>query len=535
VWLAAALGVILGIRSLFARRWWTAGASISAGIVAAWWPAITIVALSLMIGAALCTSGALRVIGSHPAAASDRPTALLSGMARVLFGILALMWLDVTALLVGYLFGPALVLFGLIRILSATRRTGHVSRTVPKWLRVAASSLALACAAALSLTSVWIIRGSPSPDPFYSRPRDVPARPGVLLRSEPFTRGIPSTARAWRILYTTTRADGVPALASGIVVVSKTMPAGPRPAIAWAHGTTGFVSKCAPSLLAKGLEAGALPALEQVIARGWALVATDYVGLGPSGVHPYLIGEPEARSVLDAVRSAAQLDGIQLEKRTVVWGHSQGGGAALWVGIVAPRYAPDVNVVGIAALSPASEIPAIFDAVRDTPVGKIMGAYVVSAYAANYPDVHFDDYIAPEARLLARRTAARALSGPEALVSILTSLGKESFYSRSPASGALGMRLAENVPAERITAPLMIAQGLADQLVLSDLQARYVARLCASGQSLEYRTYAGFDHVGIVLDVASPLAADLVAWTQDRFDGKPIATGCRTVRVGGKP
>jgi len=77
-----------------------------------------------------------------------------------------------------------------------------------------------------------------------------------------------------------------------------------------------------------------------VLDRGWAIVATDYVGLGASPPHPYLVGRPEARSVLDAVRAARTLRPAHLAPKTVVWGHSQGGGAALWTGIVAPSYAP---------------------------------------------------------------------------------------------------------------------------------------------------------------------------------------------------
>jgi hypothetical protein len=98
------------------------------------------------------------------------------------------------------------------------------------------------------------------------------------------------------------------------------------------------------------------------------------------GPHPYLIGEPEGRSVLDAVSAARRLDAVKLENRTVVWGHSQGGGAALWTGILAPRYAPDANVIGVAAIAPASDLPAIFAAAKHTAIGKIHGAYVISAY-----------------------------------------------------------------------------------------------------------------------------------------------------------
>jgi pimeloyl-ACP methyl ester carboxylesterase len=423
-----------------------------------------------------------------------------------------------------------MILFGLGQVGAASRfrerREGREHRRWPRFVRFVGVLASLVVALGLLLVSSLVHRGTSSPDAFYTPPKNVAVRPGLLLRSDSFTTGIPSGARAWRILYTTTTADGHPAVASGVVVVAKDAPSTPRPVIAWAHGTTGFASKCAPSLVSKGLEAGALPALDQVIANKWVLVATDYVGLGTRGPHPYLIGQPEARSVLDSVRAAHQLRGLNLQKQTVVWGHSQGGGAALWTGILAPTYAPGDDVIGVAALSPATELPTIFDAIKDSPVGKIMGPYVLAAYSAYYPGVHFDDYVRSTAQVVAHATANRCLSGPEALVSVVANLNKESIFSRGPSSGPLGKALQENIPLHPIKAPLFIGQGLTDALVLPSAQKTYVDAMCKAGQQLEYRTYQGYDHVGVVLDRRSPLIPDLIRWTKDRLAGKAPPAGC---------
>ncbi len=263
--------------------------------------------------------------------------------------------------------------------------------------------------------------------------------------------------------------------------------------MAWAHGTTGYAPKCAPSLLPDPYAVGALPPLDEVLANGWVLVATDYIGLGTEGPHPYLIGEPSGRAVLDAVRAARTLDDVELGPRTVVWGHSQGGGAALWTGIIGPRYAPDANVVGVAAMAPGSDLPAVFDAVQDSAIGKIVGSYVVSAHSEVYPDVGFDDYVRPAARTFAREAAGRCFI--DALASIGTA---DPVFSKQLWTGALGKRLEENIPKAAIEAPLLIVQGLADPLILPSMQRRYVDRLCRSGLRLEYRTYDGVDHVEVV-------------------------------------
>lgn len=61
------------------------------------------------------------------------------------------------------------------------------------------------------------------------------------------------------------------------------------------------------------------------------------------------------------------------------------------------------------------------------------------------------------------------------------------------------------------------------------VQEAFVAGQCAAGQSLEFRKYAGFDHVGVV-GPQSPLTQDIIAWTQARLAGEPQASGCVTVQ-----
>jgi pimeloyl-ACP methyl ester carboxylesterase len=381
-------------------------------------------------------------------------------------------------------------------------------------------------ALALVALSAAILRSTVAPDAFYTPPRTVPHRPGALLRTEVFTRGIPKDWHAWRILYTTTRDDNVPAVASAVVIASDHLPAGPRPVIAWAHGTTGVATRCAPSLLPSRWDADVIPGIDLALARGWVVVATDYVGLGTPGPHPYLIGQGEARSVLDSVRAARLMPQLSLEHRTVIWGHSQGGHAALWAGTLAPTYAPDVNVVGVAALAPASDLVSLVKEVRNTLEGRIIAAYILTAYSEIYPDVSFNHYVRPAARVLVREAAGRCLDIPEAIPSaITTTLARQPVYAVDPVGGALGRRLSENTPTGPITMPLLIAQGLADPLVRPRLQRSYVNRLCHSGQSVEYRGYRGRDHLSLV-SRRSRLIPYLLSWTQARFAARAHESVC---------
>ena len=114
-----------------------------------------------------------------------------------------------------------------------------------------------------------------APDGFYDPPAHVPQKPGVLLRSEPLEEVmLPAGMRGWRILYTTTVNDTTPATAVATVFAPINMPAGPRPVIAWEHGTTGLLQKCMPSLVST--PTAGIPARDQIVAAGWVIVATDY-------------------------------------------------------------------------------------------------------------------------------------------------------------------------------------------------------------------------------------------------------------------
>jgi alpha-beta hydrolase superfamily lysophospholipase len=374
----------------------------------------------------------------------------------------------------------------------------------------------------------WWLSRAATPDAFYAAPVMIPTEPGVLLRQEPFERYVPANARGWRILYTTTRSDGSPALGSAIVMVPKSPATESRPVLAWTHGTSGIVTGCAPSMLDLD-PARYLPAWNMAPAQGWIFVAPDYAGLGTAGRHEYLIGEGEARSTLDAVRAARNIDGIRASDRTVVWGHSQGGHASLWTGIVAPAYAPDVPVAGVGGVAPATDLVAIVEDIHETVIGRFLTALVLRAYANAYSDVGFDDYVRPIAAPIARDMANRCATPAASVFSAVEGLAiGGSIFRTPPTSGALGRRLAQNIPDRPMTMPLMIAQGTADDVVAAPIQTAFVKRRCAAGQSMTYVRYAGRDHMGVTAP-GSPLEQDLLRWTRDRFAGVPAPVGCQII------
>lgn len=373
--------------------------------------------------------------------------------------------------------------------------------------------------------AIWFAAAPPSADGFYDRAPEPGTAPGTLLASERFERGVPPGARAHRILFTTTRADGGAALASGLVVVPALAAGGLRPVIAWAHGTTGTARGCAPSLSAKPF--ANVPGLDQILAEGWAFVATDYIGLGTAGEHAYLIGPEAAHSVLDATRAARQISDAGISGDVIAWGHSQGGNSVLFAGSAAISYAPDLNMRGIVAFAPASDLQALVAATRSTAFGKIVSAYMIGAYAAIYPDIRVEDYVRAWPAWLSADIASRCVGGWPTLVSIAQSilLPRDGIFARDPLTGRLGERLRENSPRTPLSSPALILQGGADDLVHPDIQERYVEARCDEGHIIEYKRYADRDHISLVAD-DSPATSDAILWTRQRFYSKKLISEC---------
>ena len=191
------------------------------------------------------------------------------------------------------------------------------------------------------ILAAWTLRCSsapPAPGAFYGAPDRALGGPGRLIRSDAM-KGSPPGSSAWRILYASTGLDGEPIEVSGVVIASDLpAPTGGRHVVAWAHPTTGVDDRCAPSAFPEFFET--IPHLTALMALDYVVVATDYPGLGTAGPHPYLVGLSEGRAVLDAVRAARELPKSGAGKRFAVWGHSQGGHAALFAGQLARSTQP---------------------------------------------------------------------------------------------------------------------------------------------------------------------------------------------------
>ena len=348
-------------------------------------------------------------------------------------------------------------------------------------------------------------------------------RPGRLIRSEPFAAKIPG-ASAWRILYASTGLDGRPIEVSGLVVApSLPPPATGRNVVAWAHPTTGVAESCAPSLLKDALDT--IPHLPALMTLDHVVVATDYPGLGTPGPHPYLVGESEGRAVLDAVRAARQIPKIGASTRFAAWGHSQGGHAVLFAGELAREYAPDLMLVGIAAIAPLTDLPQLLKDDLDERADKIVASDLLWSWSRVYRaplEPWADGSVLKAIDRVAGgcvETEGEAYRVIAAALPIPVEPLPGAFYASAP----WRRLLEENRPGRaRAGAPLYVAQGMDDPIVRPSVTADFVAALCRSGATVRYETFPGMGH----MRAGRTSATSAIQWMQSRFEGAAAPNTC---------
>ncbi|WP_241156158.1 lipase family protein [Leucobacter chromiireducens] len=508
---------------------------LAAGALIALWPSGGAPWLAFLVGAALVCAGIFQVVQVVRGGGDSRVTSVIGALACVAFGLVAFSWPVLTLTVFRLGVGAFLVFFGLQLVFFALSKREPAARRprgrLARWSRTAGAVLSLVLAVALALGTGWILGGVPLPQPgkFYAAPEQVPAEPGQLLRTERLSTGVPRGAEAWRILYTTTNADGTPALSSGTIVAPKRRGGDPLPLLSVAHGTTGVAAKCAPSLSATPFADGAGAALAQLVTEhGWAAVTSDYIGLGTAGTHPYLVGEAEARNVLDAARAAQQFAELSVSSETVVWGHSQGGQGALWTGQIAADYAPEIGIAGVAAFAPAANLYGLAEVNKNEATGKTVSAYIAATWDDLFPELGLAAELTPGSGRGVEKIQDLCFNGQDVLAAILrgTQVPNQIFPDRVLA-GEFGRLLRAQTPIGPFPAPVLVAQGLADPLVRPEQQREWVADRCADGAELDYREYADLDHLSLVAE-DSPLTPQLISWTLDRWAGTPTVGDCGT-------
>lgn len=333
--------------------------------------------------------------------------------------------------------------------------------------------------------------------PFYRWDAALPAKPGAVLRTEPMPAQSDITAAATgkRLLYTSTdvRWDSGQIPVSGTLYVPKgPPPKGGWPLVAWAHGTLGIADICAPSWT--GFRPRDATYIDRWLKAGFAVVATDYQGLGGPGPHPYLYWQAEGRSVLDSVRAAlADAPGL-ISNQILIAGQSQGGSAALGAARLAEVYAPELKVAGVVATGPNSTFPGGPIALPVRNSANMFLSFASGGLRDDGPPIEAI-VTAQGGKLL--DTARQACTKEIGMAARELKIGALSDAFSIPPSELAALRIpVTDQPMGMIGAPIMIGTGLADDTVPPARQYAVVSALCASGNRVVWGRYDGLGHDG---------------------------------------
>ncbi len=369
-------------------------------------------------------------------------------------------------------------------------------------------------------------------DAFYATPPGIEgAEPGTVLRLESLTNAVVSGAASYRVLYRTERPNGTPAVSSAMVFVPVAPAAADgRPVLAYAHGTLGQGRGCAPSRRRDPIGPGSVW-IAQAVAAGFVVTMPDYAGLGTAGPNLYLVGQAEARDVVNAVRAVEEVPGAKPGRRWAVWGHSQGGHSALWSAELAEELLPEHELVGAAAAAPSADLPLIMDEQWASGVGWAVGAEVTNSWPFAYPTIDIDAVLSSAggrwSDAVADACLGEGLPIPPLLGLVAAGLGVP-YYDGNPLrhQPLADAAAAETPPPLRGDLPLLIAQGTADSVVPPSTNALLAESWCAAGTDLTMLWLGGVGHIES-LAVSAPT---IVPWLRARFDDDAVPNNC-----GGAP
>lgn len=358
---------------------------------------------------------------------------------------------------------------------------------------------------------------TPLGDPFFTPPAGFENEsPGTVL-SRRGAAVLPGTSST-QLLFRSTDSKNNPIAAATTVIVPDAPwgGGGERPVVAYNEATDSLGNACAPSTtLARGTNKE-IDRIGDLIGRGYAVVVTDYQGPRQA----YSAGLVAGHTVLDGVR-ASHSAGISADAPTAITGYSGGAIASGWAAQLAPAYAPELNIVGVAFGGPPTDYK-ILQRSLNGGIGSGLFTAATIGLSREYPEM----------RSLANDNGKRlALLQKDQCVDVLSYSGLLLFDQQnlSNVPDVFDNPITRTVIEEnrmgqiRPAAPVYIYQGLQDFLIPKEGAEAVQDQWCDMGASVHLEEIPG-DHT-IAEGGGRPGAFD---WIGQRFAGVPVG-GCERV------
>jgi hypothetical protein len=198
----------------------------------------------------------------------------------------------------------------------------------------------------------------------------------------------------------------------------------------------------------------------------------------------------------------------------------------LFTGLIAASYAPDLDLVGVAAAAPATDLGTLLGDDINSAGGRNLTAMTLWSWSRVF-SAPIDRVVDPSALPVMDRLAGECI---ESIYDLMLRqrtarpleqkfLSISNFYAAEPWRSLMAQNSSGTLP-PRI--PLFLAQGGADGLVRPQVTRDYMKRQCAAGGKVRMLFLPGDNHGFIARDAA----ASAVDWMADRFAGAPAPSDC---------
>jgi pimeloyl-ACP methyl ester carboxylesterase len=258
------------------------------------------------------------------------------------------------------------------------------------------------------------------------------------------------------------------------------------------------------------------PFLSMYANLGYAVVATDYTGLGTDFRNAFLDGPSNATDVINSI-AAARAAVPQLGARWIVMGEAEGSLAAVAVAekeneIREPGY---LGSIAISGLVDTKELYG-HSAPSSSSLTLTSLAYGIKTV---YPQFKVADMLTEKALALYHRMGQICWeTGTSAELSPAETV-KPGWYDNQ----FVRQYFIRNSLAQiQAYSPIMVISSDADQAIPAAMTAQEIALLCKKGDRIQWERYLNLDPGRAIGDSVT----DQIAWIESRFAGRPSTTTC---------
>lgn len=418
---------------------------------------------------------------------------------------------------------------------------------------------------ALLSLNIAAVHADPPMQPFYSTVMKMApeGKLGQVIKQEKVATSIKG-AQAWRIAYISSDISGHKTISTGLVVAPVgPVPTGGRPVMSWGHGTTGTAQNCGPSQVIDPasplneyfLVGGnswtdyGIPAVEEFIKEGYVVVASDYQGLGGGGKQQYTIAATNGMDTLNAARAAGSMKETGANKKTLIYGWSTGGGAAIAIAGM-PDYinqtgtaSDNLEMIGFVALAPE-------DVSILAPAGKLTQAAADKYFQdsqkmfldnifnfthaamfywgtqAAFPNLKLSDIFTDEGvKVVDEMLSNKCMHAASDTFNFLYGSSYANLLKKTP-SNTLAWTEAMvkgGVKTVKPIAPVQIYFGSKDVTVPPIMHKLYQEQVCKLGGNVGRMQLPGEQSHFTTPGTSKPF---YLAWIKDRVAGKPLTNAC---------